>query len=318
MRQFLASAREQGAAARAVQAAERSLRAFDHELRRTFGTRTRLDAVIADAVPRARRRQEDTARQAVYRGMALIKGVSIDLESYTWVVHAGRRSSRRVDMLFLGAFVGIHRLRPTARFRVGGSHRETRPGAGAKLLRRFCKPAELSIARSPEKDFMWYEISTGSVRRDAAADVFLTEFLPDAGPRTDPAENKGMWALGDLLVYPVKRLELTLLVHEDVWRECDFSVRCYDTTGRVLVHLPDPEREADRLPVDAAVVRTPADAEALRASPVPNYAEILRHVMSPLGWKLEAASGRPAFRKFSCEVAYPLYGTEVLFVRDRT
>src|SRR4029453_4852180 len=87
LRQFIAAARERGASAKSVQAAERALRAFDHELQRSFGTRTRLDAVIADALPEARRRHEDGARQAVYRGMAMIKGASIDLESYTWVVH---------------------------------------------------------------------------------------------------------------------------------------------------------------------------------------------------------------------------------------
>src|SRR6185436_20122469 len=90
LRQFVDAARKQGARARAVQSAEHKLRAFDHELQRAFGTRTRLDAVIADTLPVARRRHEDTARQGVYRGMALIKGVSIDLESFTWIVHPSR------------------------------------------------------------------------------------------------------------------------------------------------------------------------------------------------------------------------------------
>jgi hypothetical protein len=85
-----------------------------------------------------------------------------------------------------------------------------------------------------------------------------------------------------------------------------------------VVHLPDPEREADRLAVDAAIVRTPAHVEGLRASPVPGYVEALRHVMTPLGWKLEDPSGRPRFRKISCELAYPLYGTQALLVRDRS
>src|SRR5262245_16922566 len=98
MRQFLAAARRHGAGARVVTTAERKLRAFHHELERAFGTRTRLDALIADALPDARRRHEDTARQAVYRGMASIKGVSIDLESYTWVVQPSRKATRRVDM----------------------------------------------------------------------------------------------------------------------------------------------------------------------------------------------------------------------------
>jgi hypothetical protein len=315
LRQFVAAAAKHGAKARAVQTAEHKLRAFDHELQRSFGTRTRLDAVIADALPETRRRHEDGARQAVYRGMAMIKGLSIDLESFTWVVHPTRRNAKRVDILFLGAFVGIHRLRPTARFRVGASHARSRPEAGAKLLRKFCRPAHLSVAASSEKDFTFYEISTGSVRRDAAADVFLTEFLPGAATRSKPGE-KGVWNVGDVLAYPLKRLELALLVHEDVWPGCDFSLRAYDTAARGLVRLPDPERDPDRLSVDAEVVRGPANAAALRASRVPSYSAILRHLMAPVGWKLEKSPGRPAFRKFSCEIAYPLYGAEFLLVRE--
>ena len=316
LRQFLAAAREHGASARPVQAAERKLRAFDHELQRAFGTRTRLDAVIADAVPQARRRHEDAARQAVYRGMALIKGVSLDLESITWVVHPSRKNPRRVDMLVLAAFVGIHRLRPTARFRVGASHERARPEAGAKLLRKFCRPEPLSITVSTEKDLTFYEISTGSVRRDAAADVFLSELLPGSAPRTDPARDKPEWNVGDVTVHPTKRLDMTLLIHKEVWAGCDFSLRAYDTSWRGIVHLPDPGREADRLPIDAAIVRSPADAEALRASPVPNYTEILHHLMAPLGWKMDEAAGRPAFRKITCEIAYPLYGAQVMLVRE--
>jgi hypothetical protein len=221
-----------------------------------------------------------------------------------------------VDILFLAAFVGVHRLRPTARFRVGASHSRARPETGPKLLRKFCRPTNLSIAASSEKDFTFYEVSTGSVRRDAAADVFLTEFMQSAATRTDPAREKGLWSVGDVLIYPIKRLELALLVHEDAWAGCDFSLRVYDTAGRGLVHLPDPEREFDRLSVDATVVRSPANAEALRASPVPKYSEILRHLTAPLGWRSEGVSGRPAFRKFSCEISYPLYGAQIMLVRE--
>jgi hypothetical protein len=314
LRQFVAAARRHGTGVRAVQAAERRLRAFDHELQRSFGTRTRLDAVIADTLPEARRRHDDVARQAVYRGMALIKGVSIDLESFTWIVHPSRKNPRRLDILFLGAIIGIHRLRPTARFRVGGTYSRTKPESGPRLLRRFCRPAGLSIAASSEKDFTFYEISTGSVRRDAAADLCLTQFIQDATSRTDSARE--MWNVGDIVTYPIKRLELSLLVHEKVWPGCAFSLRAYDTAMRGVVHLPDPERDYDRLPIPAPVVRTPASAEALRGSPVPNYEAMVRHLTTPLDWKLEGKSGRPAFRRIACEIGYPVYGSQVMLVRE--
>jgi hypothetical protein len=314
LRQFVDAAREQGARPRAVQAAEHKLKAFDHELQRAFGTRTRLDAVIADTLPEARRRHEENARQAVYRGMAMIKGISLDLNSITWVVHPSAGNSRRVDILVLAAFVGIHRLRPTSRFRVGANHARMRSPENAKLLRQFCRPADLSISVSTEKDYTFYEVSTGSVRRDAAADVFFSELFSDAAPRKDPRAAKGIWHVGEVSLYPTRRLELVLLVHRDVWQGCDFSLRAYDTAGRDVIVLPAPDREFDRLSIDDTIVRVPANAEALRESPVPRYSDLLRHVTTPLGWKLEEPRGRPTFNKISCEIAYPLYGSQILLV----
>jgi hypothetical protein len=316
MRQFIAAARKHGAGARAVQAAERGLRAFDHELERSFGTRTRLDAVIADALPEARRRHGDVARQAVYRGMALIKGVSIDLENFTWVVHPSRKHPKKVDMLFLASLVGIHRLRPTARFRMGAGYSRTRREAGPRILKKFCRPAGLSITTTTEKDFTFHEVSTGSVRRDAAADLFLTELFEDTASRADDPGLSGVWNVSTVITYAIKRLEMSLLIREDVWPGSDFAVRVYDTAMRGVVHLPDPERDADLLSVDARVTRAPATEEALRASAIPNYPDILRHLMDPLGWQLEGRSGRPAFRKITCEIAYPLYGSQVAMVRE--
>lgn len=36
---------------------------------------------------------------------------------------------------------------------------------------------------------------------------------------------------------------------------------------------------------------------------------------APLGWKLEAA-GRAAFRRITYEIAYPLYGAQIMLVEE--
>jgi hypothetical protein len=38
--------------------------------------------------------------------------------------------------------------------------------------------------------------------------------------------------------------------------------------------------------------------------------------MTPLGWKLQGKGVRPAFRRIGCEIAYPLYGSQVLLVQE--
>jgi hypothetical protein len=310
LRQFVRSARRHGASAASARAAEAELRAFDRELQRSFGTRTRLDAAIADALPQTRQRHQESARQAVYRGMALIKGVSIDLASVTWIVHPSPQAPEAVDIAVLAAFVGIRRLRPTARVRLGSSHRLTRPEAGAKLLPEFCRPADLSIETTRDGEFSYYEISSGPVRRDASTDVFLTERLREVAPRTGPADERTQ-AYGTAVAHACKRVVLNILVHETVWPGCEFTVRAYDTAVRGPVYLPDPSRDADRLDLDATTTRSIACPEALASFPLPGYPEVMRRLTAPLGIELSEC------RMFSCEVVYPTYGSQVFMVRER-
>jgi len=316
MRQFLRAAREHGAKPRTVEAAERELQSFEHELQRTFGTRSRLDAVLADTLPEAGRRHQVAARQAVYRGMALVKGSSIDLECITWIVHPSKKSPKQVDMLVLAGFVGVRRMRPTAHVRLASRHATPHPDAGAKLLKEFCRPADLSIAETDESDFVFYEVSSRLLRRDHAADVFLTEFLRATDPLDHRTDKRPVRTFGDAVGAANKRLILSMLVHQDAWPGCDFSVRAYDTALRGMVDLPSPDREIDRLTLDADVVRKQATREVLRSSPIPNYEKIVRHVTAEQRWQMEDASGGPAFRMFSVDLQYPLYGAEVLLVRE--
>lgn len=312
LRHFVRAALRHGAAPAAVRAAERELRAFDQELQRTFGTRTGLDALIADTLPDARRRHQEGARQAVFRGMALIKGVSIDLASVTWLVYPSPPPHRPglVDIAVLAGFTGIRRLRPTARVRLGSSHSRSRPDETATLLRAFGRPRDLSISVEHDGVFTFYEIATGPVRRDAAADVYLTETLPGAAPLSAPVRDGRTLTFGDVLEHPCKRLLLNIVVHPAVWPGCAFALAAYHTAMRGLVVPPDPSREHDRLPLEASVSTAFAGPPWARSSPVPAYPDLLAHLTGPLGWDIAGA------RVFTCDLVYPLCGSQVsLFPR---
>jgi hypothetical protein len=308
LRQFVRAARKHGAAAGAVLAAEAELRAFDQELQRTFGTRTRLDTFLADALPGARRRHQESARQAVYRGMAVVKGVSIDQEHITWLVYPSA-DGERVDMTVLAAYIGIRRLRPTARVRLGSSHATTGEQPPAKLLREFCRPADLCISTERDGKYTWYEIARGPVTRDAAADVFLSERL-STSMAVDLGKDAPVRTFGDVVVHACKRLVLTLLVHEGVWRGCDFGAAVYETALRGLVHLSTLEgREGDLIDLGLSVKRGERAADVLEDGAAWGQREMLRGLCGPLGLELDA------FRGFGLEVRYPLYSSEVLLVR---
>jgi len=310
LRQFVRAALRHGADPAAVRAAERELRAFDQELQRTFGTRTGLDALIADALPDARRRHQEGARQAVFRGMALVKGVSIDLASVTWLVYPSPTRAGLTDIAVLAGYTGIRRLRPTARVRLGSSHSRSSPEDSARLLRDFCRPSGLSISVERDGVFTFYEIATGPVRRDAAADIYLTETLPGAAPLSAPVREGRPLTFGDVLNHPCKRLLLNVVVHPAVWPGCAFTLAAYDTAMRGLVVPPNPSRDHDRLPLDASVTSALAGPEWARSSPVPSYPDLLAHLTAPLGWDIAGS------RVFGCDLVYPLYGSQVsLFPR---
>jgi hypothetical protein len=311
LRQLLRATKTRGADQKALHAAESELAAFDQVLQRTFGTRTHLEAVIADSLPEARRRHQDSARQAVYRGMALVKGVSIELASLTWVFHPSRDRPDRVDLLVLASFSGIRRLRPTASVRFISSYASGQPERGARLVREFCRPSDLSITATRQSSYTTYEISTGPIRRDVTSDIALCEYLPAAHPVRSPASGTRTFTCGDAVAHAYKRLTLTMLVHRGAWVGCDFALRAYDTATRGLVALPDPVRELDRLEIDESVLCTDDAREALQRSPVRGHADMVTAVVSPHAWEVSE------FRAFHCEVLYPLYGAHIMLLHEQ-
>lgn len=89
LRELLRAARKKGAAATAVSRAEAALEAYSTTLKTRFEDRSGLDAVLSAALPEARRRFEITARQAVFRGVSAIKGISTEVSSVSFVMHPG-------------------------------------------------------------------------------------------------------------------------------------------------------------------------------------------------------------------------------------
>jgi hypothetical protein len=304
LRQFVRAARAHGATVAAAQAAEQAVAEFERGLQRSFGTRTRLDAVLSDCMPLTRRKHLETARQSVYRGMAFIRGVSFDLSSTTWIVHPSTRDPAKVDIQVVAAFAGIRRIRPSARVQLVSTHAGSPPEADAAIVREFCEPQGLSVEVTREGKLTLYEIASLPVARDAAADIVLSEMLPAAADRDRPA-GKGTIGYGDVVAHASRRLLMNIVVHRDAWPGCDFSLHAYDNAGRGFA-APGPLLwSADRLDLEAPVTRSDVTPAVLRSSPVPRYHELLTHITGPLGWNLAE------FRQFSCEIVYPIYGSHV-------
>ena len=306
LRHFIRAVRDKGADAKSINAAERALQRFELSLQSTFGNRTRLDAALSDALPDLRRRQQETARQSVFRGVSLIRGMSIDLASITWIVYPSLEQPGRIDTRFLAAFLGIRRLRASARIRLAGKHASAARGEG--LLRELCRPGDLAISMSQGHGEAVYDISTPSIRQDDDVDVFLTEFIP--GAPASPGSDGALHIYGDGVDHPYKRFVLSILIHNQVWPGCDFSLHAYDIATRGILLPPTPASEAFRLPLDAEVTRAPVvNDESLGAIPIFGYGGILRSLCGPVDLS--------QFRMFTCDLVYPMYSSQIAMVYQR-
>jgi hypothetical protein len=302
LRQFLDAAEQAGVEARNLAAARRALRTFDEALQHTFGNRTRLDAALSDALPQMGRRHQETARQSIFRGMAIVKGVSIDTASLTWIVLPSASDAGRVDIRVIAAFIGVRRLRPTARVRFAATHSGTR--AAATLLEGYSRPPGVTVRAVHQDDFSAYEVSTPSVRRDDDADVFFTELLAGAAPLGAPPRG---FAVGDDVAHPYKRMVFSLLVHGSVWKGARFSLEAFDTAARYPAARPSLGPLVERLPLDAPVANAPA-REGLATLHVPRLEEAIGEFIRPVD--------HADLTLWSAEVHYPIYGSRLRFAAD--
>lgn len=331
LRQVIQAAAALGADRDQVKLARHAIEEFESIIRDEFDDRAGLDAVLGTMVPEMRRRHELAAKQAVFRGMESIKGISVDVALVTFVVHPSAETSERVDTALIGGYYGLRRIRPGAsiEFSIRLSKtpfeqnplRERLPGgngaAGGEvngevppdpLLRPFCRPTGLTLNRTDyDGELASYEVAGTAIGRSAAIDVVLGEYYPRY-LRSDPPSPGRVRHFDSTIEQPCKVLVFDVLLHESLWPGTGFDLTIYDTTIKGMVDPNDPLRRKSRLSLAESVQPVEGGLAGLRSTHVPQYPELLAHVLGRLGW----IDGR--FRAHRCTIAYPLYGSQVCLV----
>jgi hypothetical protein len=327
LRRLLRAASATGADQACVKRAHQAIEQFESVIREEFDDRAGLDGLLGMKVPEMRRRHELTAKQAVFRGMEAIKGISSDAASVTYLVHPSAGSAEHVDLVMVGGYFGLRRLRPgvaiqfTAELGKTGSGapangagdagsepvRESLPGdmKDAPLIREFCRPSDMTVTRENFGDLACYEVASSAIGRSSAIDVTLAEWYPRRMTRLSRPANGRIRHFDATIEQPCKLFVFDLLLHKDVWPGAAFDLSIYDTTIKGTVDPNNERRKKDEFALAETLQPVGDGIDALRSSKLPRYVELHARVMERMGWQAQD------FRAMRCQVAYPVYGSQV-------
>lgn len=312
LRQFLAAASEQVQPA-VLDRAEAAVREFEQLIQERAGDRTSLDAIISEWLPEVREKFEVYNKQAVYRGMAQLKGVSADVSVNTAILHPSA-DGRAVDGVWIVGFLGLRRIRPGAtvhfssrRFGLGDEaltlERQRVEGLHGLLLEQFCTSPLPRLRAEQHGRVVHYSLVDESVGPGSAVNLLIAELTPRCMRRFSQGDGRPYGPSAEAST-PSKTLLLDVLLHEDVYPGVDPEVIVVDTAVNGVAQLADESRTIDRLDLVQDARPLGVGLTSLRVPEIPDYVGIVRHVMGRLGWAAER------FRGFRCKVPYPVYGSQ--------
>ncbi len=322
LRQLILAAARTGVPSEVLTPAEQAVQQFDRLIRVEAGDRISLDGMISAWLPDARDRFETTNKQAVFRGMAQIKGIVADVALTTAIVHPSTDPAR-VDGVWLLAWFGLRRLRPGAMLHVRSGQirpladdhqRKTIHGRPVEdieslLLMPFCSQPVPRLQARPDARAAHYLVAGDSIGPRAAVDLVLAELTIGCMRRyRTPPQQPGFRQYrgpSSEVTIPVRTLVFDVLLHEDVYPDRDPSLFIYDTAGLGVADMNDPARDPDRLDLNETIEPLGRGVSRFRATEIPRYTEMIRHVLSNLGWSADH------FRGYRCRLQYPVYGSQV-------
>ncbi|MEP0847581.1 MAG: hypothetical protein HRF50_12295 [Phycisphaerae bacterium] len=317
LRQLLQAAAEKSIAPEILREGEEAVRQFDLLIRQEAGDRTSLDAIISTCLPDAREKFELFNKQAVYRGMAQLKGVSAEVTLNTALLHPGTDPGRIDGVWIIGSF-GLRRIRPSAVVHFC-SHRlgptattlstltldgEPVQDLHGLLLDAYCSSPRPPLQARRHGATVHYTLDGEAIGPHSAVNLVFAELTPGCLPRYRDAEDR-LYGPGSEITTPTSTLIFDVLIHEDVYPGREPALRVYDTAVNGLADMNDPARDIDRLDVAETIQPLGRGPSKWRVSEVPRYVELVRHVFAKVNWDAER------FRGYRCKVQYPIYGSQL-------
>lgn len=315
LKQFLKALKTSGGDREKIDAAQGAVDEFEMIVKSEFDDRAGLHAVVGTVIPEMAKRHELAAKQAVFRGMETIKGVSADHSTYTCVFHPSAEDHERVDVVTLSGLYGLRRVRPGALVHQTISERPAEQYAhnplgteqDSPVFREFCRPSDMEIARQDLAGRTRFEVTGSAFGRSSAVDFVIADYLPRAFPR-DPQPDR-ISGINSAVDEPAKHLVLDVLVHESLWRQNGYELRIYDTVTDGWVNLNAPNIRPEQLHLSESVEQLGRGIGRLRSVKIPRYLELVSTAVERMGWDAEA------FRCYRCQIDYPVYGSQISLIQ---
>ena len=324
LRRFLIAIGKKGARAEHIHRAEVAVCSFDSLIKNAAGDRSGLDAIISASLPDMRARFESTAKQLVFRGMRQLKGVAADVTFFTAILHPSLAGQRHA-LVMLRGYLGLHRVRPGATFKMGvvsgGNDPIAKPFTLARepigdprgvLLTAFCSgpPVELHV-HTKAQDLVYALCWGDSVGRNSVRDLVMAELRPDAMRQhrssEDPRPKAG---LTNAIAVPTRRYIFDLILHAEAYPGWAPTARILETGELGSADPNDMTRDLDVLDVAERVDPMGWGIERFRAEEIPRYLELLQYVCDNLHWDPQR------FRGYRVRIEYPIFGSQVQVAFD--
>lgn len=322
LRLILKAVRKAVDSAEPVARAEEALTELEHLVTTEVGDWKDLNAALCGWVPEAREQFEMVNRQAAFRAMSNLRGVTADAMVSVTLLHPGSANADWVDRAGITGICRMRRLRPgTPMGFLHGSSIAPPPGTrrlsldakpidpkhGPPLLRTFSTSPTPDFEVRVEGDIVHYLVKGDGVGIGSLADLYFADVMRGRYP-AHKAVSPRLATPGAVIDVPVKTLIVDVLVHKDVWPGVEPELRMYDTAVRGIANPTDPSRDMDRIDVLETILNLGTQSSRFRTTEVACYSDMVRFVCEKLGWDSEC------FRGFRCRVEFPVYGTQVSMI----
>lgn len=320
LRRFLRAARKQGSE---VAPGFAAVDAFESLIRTDVGDRGSLDALISAWLPEARAEFEIRRRQAAYKAMSQLKGVTARVELGAVLLHPSA-DGERIDVVWIMGRLGLERLRPgvSVRFvtrRMAGADGPRKPetltgvaveGLEGLRLDAFCDapPGVLEVTRAG--DAVHYILGGDEFGPGSGVDLLIGEVNRAEMAARVPAGSGRKGYVFTEVGTPVRTLLFDVFVHADVYPDREPALHVYDAALEGVADVNDPARDIDRVEVSDVLMPLGAGIERARIDELPAYHDLLVHAFDTLDWDAGA------FRGYRCRMEYPLHGSQVAMAFD--
>lgn len=305
----------------ALEAASQALHTF---ISQNAGDRATFDTMVAALTGSDAERIDLDLKRSAFRINRQLYGRSVDVALSCWAIRPSiaRQGPRlHLDALGLRSIVGLRRLRAGAPLYLAGSRMRdsasdqtahSRPlderameRFGVPLITGFSDdPPPQLIRRIRDDEFTEFYLTTPDVGLKSSVSCALGEIY-EAVPADEAVPGEASFRLLTEIGTPCVVAFDDVLVHESIADRIPEHVVLVKAKSPDCTVQPEPGSPA-LLPVQERVTDHGEPPQALHATGVPRYRELVEHAFDRAGWD---DLGR--YRLFRCEVQYPVLNSEL-------